>query len=145
MKATEQRDAADCRLIAKRCVTRSLMPGLLLVTACASVGAHEARDRAPSSFLVVQSDRVEDVWIYIDRGGVRGRRVGMAHGYHSDTLRLVNMDLVNRSTIGFVAIGSTSGAIERSGEATSQAGVSYQLYLGAAAGRAILTMRASPR
>jgi hypothetical protein len=104
-----------------------------------------AQELAPPSVLVVQNDRIEDLWIYVDRDGVRGRKIGVAHGYRSDTLLLVNSDLANRATVGFVAIGSLSGIVERSGQATSQEDASYRWYVGAVAGRSVLSWRPAGR
>jgi|1185.fasta_scaffold630802_1 hypothetical protein len=118
---------------------------VLLVSACASVGSRAAERSAPPSFVVVQNDRSDDVWIHVVRSGVRTRRLGMARGLHSDTLSLVETDLAPRATLQFVAIGVLSGAVEQSNDAVSERGASYQLHLGSMSGQSFLFVRPPPR
>lgn len=126
-----------------RCMTYTscLMLLVVFVSACVSVGARTAEQMAPSSLVVVQNDGPEDLWIYLERNGVRTRKLGRARGLRTDTLMFTGADAAARSSIMLVAIGVTSGAVLRSNASTYQSGAAYRLQLGPAPGNAMLSVR----
>lgn len=119
----------------------SLLVPLMFVAACTSVGTRTAEQMAPSSPVIVQNDGPEDLWIYLEHGGVRTRKLGRARGLRTDTLLLTRADAARRSSLTLVAIGVTSGAVTQSNASTYQPSAVYRLQVGPAPGNAMLSMR----
>jgi len=118
-----------------------LLPLVMFVYACISVGARLEQQLEPSSLVIVQNDGLEDLWIYLERSGVRTRKLGQAHGFRTDTLMLSGADAATHTSILLVAIGVTSGAITQSNASTYSQGAVYRLQVGPASGNAMLSVR----
>lgn len=114
---------------------------VIFVAACISAGARAADQLTPSSLVIVQNDGPEDLWIYLERNGVRTRRIGRAHGLRTDTLALTRADAATRSSVTLVAIGVTSGSVTQSNASTYQQNAVYRLQVGPAPGNAMLSVR----
>ena len=112
-----------------------------LVAACMSVGARAAQQLEPSSLVIVHNDGLEDLWIYLERSGVRTRRLGLAHGLRTDTLMLDGADAATHTSIILIAVGIMSGAVTQSNASTYDRGAVYRLQVGLAPGNAMLSVR----
>lgn len=117
-----------------------LLP-VICVAACMSVGARAAEQSTPSSPVIVQNDGLEDQWIYLERSGVRARKLGRARGLRTDTLMLTPADAATRSSVALVAIGVTTGTVTPSNASTYEHGAVFRLQVGPAPGNAMLSVR----
>lgn len=117
------------------------LPLLMFGAGCVSVGAVVADQSAPSSLVIVQNDDPEDLWIYLERNGVRTRRMGRARALRTDTLTITRADAMGRSSVTLVAVGVTSGAVMQSNASTYRAAAEYRLQLGPTRGNAMLSVR----
>ena len=120
---------------------RRFLLSLLVVTACTPVGVRVAEETKPSSLLIVQNDRIEDLSIYLEHNGVKTHKLGIARGSRTDTLLVGNQELMGFASIAIAAVDPLSGDVRKSNIATARSGAQYRLYLGAGNGPSFLSVR----
>jgi hypothetical protein len=113
-----------------------------VLVACAAT-ARSAEYSAPASLLIIQNQRTDDAWVYLERAGARSRKLGRVRALATDTVVLRESDAMTGTLIQFVAIAFASGAVDQSDEITAERGVVYVWQLGPGRGHQFLSERSA--
>lgn len=116
------------------------LSALLLVSCVAALGPSY---QLPVALLVVDNQRTDDEWIYLERDGAKGRRLGRVAALSVDTLVLRESDVVPGSRFALDAIAFASGNADQSETITAQRGAIYTWQLAPSRGMSFLTSRSA--
>ena len=128
---------------------------LLLLTACAVTallgcasapvydGAHPAAQLAAAELLIIENQRTVDEWIYLERDGANGRKLGRVGSLSTDTLVLRDSDVIPGTRFMLDAIAFPAGNADQSDAITAIRGAVYRWQLAPMRGTNFISARSA--
>lgn len=124
---------------------RIVMTFVLLCIACcaACVASVGPSYQTPFALLVIDNQRTDAEWIYLERDGSKGRKLGRVEALTTDTLVLREGDLSAGAAFTLDAISFGLSYVDKSDNITAARGTVYRWQLAPQRGMSFITARSA--